>query len=57
MQTVSHKQEMQMSTLNGYFSLTDFPIFIQIVKVQAVDEIDKLYKCNENQTKNKDFIV
>ena len=38
MQTVSHKQEMKISTLNGYFPL--LIVFFKINRVQAVDEQD-----------------
>ena len=46
----------KFSTSNGYFSLTDCPIFFKTNSVEAIDKIDKLCKFHENPIKNVDFI-
>ena len=57
MQTVSHKQEMQIVNLKWFhFRLSDF-FFFKINRVQAVDDIDKLCKFHENPTTNADCIA
>ena len=58
MQTVSHKQEMQIFNLKLLlfpYWLSDF--FIKINRIQAIDEMDKLCKFHENLTKNVHFIA
>ena len=57
MQTLSCKQDMQITCANSYFSLTDHPIFLEINRVHTVDDIYKQCKFQENLTTNADGIA
>ena len=43
--------------INISFSHTNTPIFFKIQRVQAIDDMNKLYKFHENQTTIADFIA
>ena len=57
MQTLSCKEELQIINLKWLFSLANCQSFFKINRVQAIDEVDKLCKFHENQTKIVDFIA
>ena len=57
MQALSGKQERQIINLKWLFSLTDCQIYVQINRVQAVDDIDKLCKFHDIWTTNTDCIA
>ena len=57
MQTLLHKQKMQIINLKWLLFLADCQILFKINRVQAVDDIGKLCNFRENLTTNADCIA